>query len=213
LLGQALLRQGHVEEAGDELRSARRLMPQNAPERDICDQLLKQCDERPELEKRLAAVLAGEPRPDDPSESLVLARVAADEGRSLDAAHLFEQAFTRSQALADDIDHDHRYAAACSAVRAAAEEIDLDEGERTRLRDEAAGWLAADLEARTKALDADATRRPGRLQWLEYWRENPDLASVRDPDALAELPDDERPRWEAFWRRLDDALRVGRTGK
>jgi hypothetical protein len=47
-------------------------------------------------------------------------------------------------------------------------------------------------------------------QALRYWRQDPDLAGVRDPAALAKLPPAERKAWEALWLKVDEVLaRVG----
>ena len=34
---------------------------------------------------------------------------------------------------------------------------------------------------------------------LGHWRADPDLASVRDPAALAKLPDAESEQWQRLW--------------
>jgi NAD(P)-dependent dehydrogenase (short-subunit alcohol dehydrogenase family) len=44
-------------------------------------------------------------------------------------------------------------------------------------------------------------------QVLEVLRELPVLAGVRDPAALANLPESERQTWQAFWREVEGLLR------
>jgi hypothetical protein len=34
---------------------------------------------------------------------------------------------------------------------------------------------------------------------MRQWRQDANLASVRDPEALAQLPDDERQDWRRLW--------------
>jgi hypothetical protein len=34
---------------------------------------------------------------------------------------------------------------------------------------------------------------------MRHWQHDPDLAGIRDPDALAQLPEGERKECEAFW--------------
>jgi hypothetical protein len=42
---------------------------------------------------------------------------------------------------------------------------------------------------------------------LEYWKSPPDFAGVRDPDALARLPEDERKSWRALWTDVEAMLK------
>jgi tetratricopeptide (TPR) repeat protein len=87
-----------------------------------------------------------------------------------------------------------RYEAACAAALAGcgrgADAGRLPEAEKARLRGQALAWLRAER--------AGAPERAG--QWLD----DPDLDGVRDPDALAKLPEAERKEWAAFW---DDVRR------
>ena len=47
-------------------------------------------------------------------------------------------------------------------------------------------------------------------QTLTHWRADPDLTGVRDQDALAKLPEDERAKWQELWGEVDGLLqRVG----
>ena len=91
------------------------------------------------------------------------------------------------------------YAAARDAVRAAAdkgpEKERLGEPERAAERRQALAWLRANLELTTKLL------KDGKLsaQSVAAWQTDPALASVRDPAALAKLPDAEREPWQRFW--------------
>jgi hypothetical protein len=41
-------------------------------------------------------------------------------------------------------------------------------------------------------------------QRLAHWRQDPDLISVREPQALGSLPEDERAAWHALWRDVDE---------
>jgi hypothetical protein len=53
--------------------------------------------------------------------------------------------------------------------------------------------------------DPAAGRGPMR-QAFEKWRAEPDLADVRDPDALDKLPTTEREEWRKLWGDLDARL-------
>jgi hypothetical protein len=41
---------------------------------------------------------------------------------------------------------------------------------------------------------------------LRHWREDPDLAGVRDADALDKLPEGERGEWRKLWADVDALL-------
>jgi hypothetical protein len=41
---------------------------------------------------------------------------------------------------------------------------------------------------------------------LQHCQADPDLASVRDQDALSRLPDAERKEWLAYWAALEKLL-------
>ena len=93
----------------------------------------------------------------------------------------------------------YRYEAACANVQAAAgqgpEDARRGEPERAGKRRQALDWLRANLELTAKL------RNDGKvLGWsLATWLSDPALASVRDPAALAKLPDAERESWQRLW--------------
>ena len=94
---------------------------------------------------------------------------------------------------------DHLYAAGRAAVR---ETIGqrvgkprLDEMARANLRLRALDWLRASLNLATKLVDNGR----GQATSLMTWESEPVLASVRDPGALARLPNTEREQWRRFW--------------
>jgi serine/threonine-protein kinase len=73
-------------------------------------------------------------------------------------------------------------------------------------------WLRAELAARVHAFDADPTASRADLRKaLTRWREDPDLACVRDPGALDKLPADERKEYLALWAEV--AAVLARTEK
>jgi hypothetical protein len=82
------------------------------------------------------------------------------------------------------------------------------EAARARLRQQAWELLRAEVAAQAQRLssgspaEADAAR-----QVLEALRGLPILASVRDPAALATLPEPERQTWQAFWQEVEGLLR------
>ena len=41
---------------------------------------------------------------------------------------------------------------------------------------------------------------------LQHWKEDGDLAGIRDPEALAKLPAEEQRVWRALWADVDALL-------
>ena len=69
----------------------------------------------------------------------------------------------------------------------------------------ALGWLRDDLTAYAKLADQNNPAvKQAVQQRLAHWRQDPDLASVRDPQALDRLPENERAAWRALWRDVDE---------
>jgi tetratricopeptide (TPR) repeat protein len=93
----------------------------------------------------------------------------------------------------------YRYQAGCANIQSAAgqsaEDARQGEPERAVKRSQALDWLRANLESTAKL------RNDGEVLWwsLTAWQSDPALASVREPAALAKLPDAERERWRRLW--------------
>ncbi|MCA8941329.1 MAG: hypothetical protein KDB80_02110, partial [Planctomycetes bacterium] len=61
--------------------------------------------------------------------------------------------------------------------------------------------------ARLAAMPRDhATQRAPIVERLKQLREDPDLASVRDDDAIAAMPVDEAGKWRELWTDVDTRL-------
>lgn len=41
---------------------------------------------------------------------------------------------------------------------------------------------------------------------MTHWKQDTDLAGVRDPKALTKLPPDERDAWQKLWQEVDILL-------
>jgi hypothetical protein len=79
---------------------------------------------------------------------------------------------------------------------------------RTQLRQQAWALLRVEVTAQARRLsDASPAEATAARQVLEVLRELPVLAGVRDPAALANLPEPERQRWQALWQEVEGLLR------
>jgi serine/threonine-protein kinase len=138
-------------------------------------------------------------------------RAEANEAAAIDAVKRFRDAVANNPGLkdnprlepleahpklADDRRTQHPYNAACAAALAAAGrgEDDLNpDAARAELRRRALSWHKGELAAWSKALDSgDPKARAAVAATLRHWRDDPDLAGVREADALAALPEAER---------------------
>src|SRR5262249_36523499 len=98
----------------------------------------------------------------------------------------------------------YRYSAARAAVLAAAgqsqEEPPPDDAARAALRRQALDWLNADLTAWRRLLEADSGEaRPNMVRKPSDWKQDGDLASIRDAAALAQLPAKEQKAFAQLW--------------
>jgi eukaryotic-like serine/threonine-protein kinase len=112
--------------------------------------------------------------------------------------------------LVDDRQAQHCYNAACAAALAAAgqgkDEPAPDDAAKLKLRVQARAWLQAELAAWSKLQDAQPQSRSLVLQILQHWRQDTDLAAIRDAAALAKLPQAEQKEWEKLWADVDAQL-------
>jgi tetratricopeptide (TPR) repeat protein len=214
-LAVALLWSGRFTEVRTAVGRAFDLLSAKDSHRPALQETLRVCDRMLALEGRLPALLRGKERP-AVEELLELARLCRDYGRPHAAAGLYAAAFVAQPALADDLGSSNRYNAACAAARAGAgqgsAQRPLGEAQRADERQRALAWLRADLTLRTRLLSDGK----GTVGSLAAWQTDRDLASVRDPVALAKLPDSERDQWQRLWTDVAallaaDPLEQGKT--
>jgi protein O-mannosyl-transferase len=194
--------EGRLEEAMNEYRKALQLGYRQAePQLQACEQLRQ-------LRPRLPDLLAGRDKPADNAERLSFADLCAQpfEARYAKAAQLYREAFAADPALADDPRTSYRSLAALAAARAGCgqgrETPDLTEAVKTRLRRQALEWLQAELAYWQQGKD----KTEGRIlivPTLRAWQKNDGLAGVREPAALAGLPQEERTAWQKFWHEVE----------
>jgi tetratricopeptide (TPR) repeat protein/tRNA A-37 threonylcarbamoyl transferase component Bud32 len=209
-LADVLLAQGRFAEAVASVRRGHELGSKRPGWRYPSAQWVRDAERLLMLDKKLSAILTGEATPANPGEAITLALMCQQhKKRHVAAARLFADAFATQPELAADLNHQHRYNAACSAALAAATEGEdarlLPDKVVTMFRHWALGWLRDDLTAYAKlARRNDPTVQQAIQKSLAHWRRDSDLASVRDPQALDRLPENERPAWQKLWRDVDE---------
>ena len=155
--------------------------------------------------------LLGRARPADPAELTAYASLCQKKLLNAAAARLYREAITASPALIaspeNGLRYDAAFAAALAGSGAGEDAAQLTDAERADLRQQARDWLRADLEAWCGLLDRDRDKaRSGHLpQRMQHWLRDPDFNGVRNPDALAKLPEAERQAWQKLW---DDVQRL-----
>jgi hypothetical protein len=138
------------------------------------------------------------------ADPLSLALLAASREQHRAAAELYREVFQHHSELADDPANGNRYNAACAAARVAhaegADAAESDTGVRDGWRKQSLDWLRSDLAAWKERLAGATDEVTAQIVTaLQHWQQDPDLDRVRDEDALAALPDDERAAWQALW--------------
>jgi serine/threonine-protein kinase len=217
-LGQALLRQGQFAEAHLETRRALEMLPARHPVRNFASRQLKQYEQMLVLDKKLPAILKGDAQPTNAAERLALARVCLYKRLYAASARLYAHAFAAQPQLANDPRTHPRYNAACAAALAAAGQgKDADKigaKERTRYRKQALDWLRADLAMWSKLLEKATPQQRTLVQMiLAHWKCDVDLVTVRDQEALAQLPEAEREAWQKLWANVDALRQRAQSGK
>ena len=89
----------------------------------------------------------------------------------------------------------------------------LDDEERARLRDQARQWLWAELAEWNKKLDSDPAARASVENALTWWRTDPDLAALREPDFLDRLSVAESRACRELWKEIDAQIERARRRK
>jgi tetratricopeptide (TPR) repeat protein len=211
-LGYVLKRQGRFEEALAAYKRGHELGAKRPGWRNPSGQWVRDAERLVELDRKLPAVLQGQARPAGAAEQLGLADLCTIKKWYAASARFYAGAFAADPKLADDLPASHRYhATCCAALAAAGQGTDApkpDDKERARLRERALGWLRADLALWQKQADSTkAESRAAAQRTLRHWQQDPDLAGVRDKEALAALPAEERAAWEKLWAGVADLLR------
>jgi serine/threonine protein kinase/tetratricopeptide (TPR) repeat protein len=207
-LGLTLRYAGQFEEALVECRRGHELGSKDPRWPYPSSQWVEEAEFLLRIEARLSAVLTGETQPVDVGELLALAQMCQEyKDLYLAAYRFYTEAFAKQPKLADDLEQQHRYSAACAAALVSSgqgKDVDqIDSTERARLRRQALDWLRADLAAYRQALDKQPVKARPVLERMEHWLQDKDFIGVRGPKALAKLPDAERQEWQKLWEELE----------
>ena len=206
-LGRGLNRLGRFADALESLRRAHQLATETgAWLPSAAEKAVRDTERLVELDRRLSA---GKPEPSDAAESLQFAEVCFLKTRYVDSAGFYRRAFEQEPKLAADLDAEYRHDGACAAALAAAGRGEgaesLDAPRRAELRKQALTWLREDLEAWGRRAP-DPKNRPTVNRTLRLWQRHPNLASLRDPAAVAQLPADEQPACKQLWADVEELL-------
>jgi serine/threonine protein kinase len=171
------------------------------------------CERLVELDSKLPAIQSGQKQPADNAERLALAGLCQIPCKKqyLVAMRFYTTAFAEEPKLAENLDAEHRYNAACAAALAGcgqgADADKLDTKERARLRHQALDWLRSDLKAYRQVMEKSAGKAgPMIAQRMQHWLQDGDFAGVRGDNALAKLPEEERPAWRKLWADVAEML-------
>lgn len=211
-LGALLKQQGDYAGAlkmyrkGHELGSRRADWPKESA------QWVAQAEREEALSARFPALIRGEDRPKDNTERLTLARMAFDRKLFAASARHWCEALAYDRELRNDRQADHPYRVAVAAALAGfglgKDEPPPDDPAKAKLRRKALEDLKSELAARRKLIGAGSPEtRKAVARDLSRWKEDRGLAGVRDPEALARLPEAERKEWQAHWAELDSLLK------
>jgi serine/threonine-protein kinase len=211
-LGQIFRQQGRFVEALEKMKKGLALKSKDQQPNFASDAWIKECEHLAELDAKLPEILSGKAAPANNFERLELARMCALYKKlNVAAVRLFSQAFSEQPQLADNLNTQDRYNAACAAALAGCgqgKDKDLTgDQERARLRGQALEWLRADLSAWRQLLDKERDKvRPVVLKTMLHWQQDTDFAVVRGMPALAKLPEAQRLEWQKLWADVADTL-------
>jgi len=213
-LGEILRDQGSFTEALEALRRGHNLGSRRSDWDIPSAQLIRNAERLVELDSKLAAVLKGSP-PADNAERLELASLCQHPGKRLyaAAARLSAEAFAADPMVASDLQQQYRYNAACAAALAGCgkskDDPALDDKTRARWRKQSLDWLRDDLKLWSRQIDGNEPPQNDRTgQSLKHWLSDPDLAGVRDPDAIAKLPTGEQEDWRRLWAEVERLVKL-----
>jgi eukaryotic-like serine/threonine-protein kinase len=199
-LGSSYRNQGRFTDAIAAYQKALELKPASAA---TITPLIQSCAELLEWDKKLPAILRGDIKLSNPDRVPLTALCKIKKLYGL-GARTYADMLRIAPELAEPVGAAFRYNAACAAALAAGgtgkDVPPLNEKERNEWRQKALDWLRADLGAWTKLAQAPEADIANVAANLSKWQKDASLMTVRDPTALAKLPESERAAWRQLWR-------------
>jgi tetratricopeptide (TPR) repeat protein len=217
-LGNTLLEQGHLRAALEEVQIGHELGSQQKNWPAPSAQWLVRCKRFIQLDGRLPAVLEGEAPPSSIAECIDWAELCRYKRLPAHSVRFYTRAFDADAKLANDLQANRRYQAACSAALAGCGEGEdaatVPDKARASLLEQALEWLRADLAGWTRRLEGGRPQDRVKVRTeLHTWRSDPALAGVRDAGPLAALPSAQRARWQQLWAEVAALAAKARDGK
>ena len=199
-IGMALRARGRLDEAIHHLRESVRIKPDSTHGQVNLGLALHQKGREDDALSHVQESVRLDPK--NPLAQGDLAFLLRAKGRLAEAIDHLQQAVGLQSSLSTQIRNRlvaYRYEAACANTRIGegrgSEDARQNEPERAGKRQQALYWLRANLDLTGKLRDDGEV-----LGWsLATWLSDPALSSVRDPAALAKLPDAERESWQRLW--------------
>jgi serine/threonine protein kinase/Flp pilus assembly protein TadD len=214
-LGRILREKGQYAEALASLRRGHELSSKLPSWNYPSAEWVRQAAQMIALEPQFLAILKGEAQPADVAERLTLAQMCADRALYVAAVRFWSEAFAADPKLADDLQAEHRYSAACAAALGGAGQAKdsppPDDAAKAQLREQARTWLQADLAANAKHLDSKNPKAGWVVrQRLQGWKSDFDLAGLRIQEAVAKLPAEEQEACRKLWAEVETLLQKAR---
>jgi len=210
-LATALRSRGEFVQAIAEFRKALELGKANPKFAAEVQRKLTATEQQASMATRLPAILAGKARSLDAVETLGFAQLSHEKKLHGASARLWAEALQAQPKLAEDMQAQNRYNAACAAALAGSgqgkEDPPLDDATKARWRKQAIDWLKADLAAWSKILGNDPPQaRQFISKTLQHWKADTDLVGLRDAAALVKLSGEEQKACRELWAEVDALL-------
>jgi len=210
IIAMAQYRKGETDEARKTLAAAMVRFdwsPRHADRRDHFIMHILRREAEAMILPDLPAFLEGKHQPRDNIERLSLLGVCRFKNLNLVSARLYADIFAADAGLVDEPGIGHRYNAACVAALAGSgigeDAAELTEPQRTEWRRQARLWLEEELNSLTKSSgDSSISAGAAVKKVLAEWQVNPNLAGIRDADALGNLSVVEREDCAALWNKI-----------
>jgi tetratricopeptide (TPR) repeat protein len=237
-LGLALKDQGRFAEALKYLEKGHQFGSKQSDWNNPSEEWVEQVRALLQQEQRVDAILQRQARAADPAEQLQLAWFCQTYKRYSAALRLYTTGLAARPDLAKRYRYPAACAAALTAVGQGKDAAPLTADEKAALRKQALDWLWAHLKqqlapvvagylaARTEGTQPPASpleklaapaKKPGPESLVRVWHRlqrcqtNPELASLRDDQQIAQLPAMERQDWRTFWQEVRTLEKQART--